>query len=219
MQYCDKSLDKEIKNGLPSIQTISDVLVDVCNGLSFSHKKKIIHRDLKPANILYYNNKWVLADFGMSLLDNKSSVVTVPESLPGTIPYTAPEVMYYQSITPAADIFSLGVTLKEMLTGFNIWEYEPSTHLQSFNDKRKEYVKYFDELVMEMMKLKPEERPNEIQIIAENLYNIFINLNINANANIYGVDRFKKIYLAADAIKKTASADFIRVNNIHPSQP
>lgn len=119
MTYCESSLDDLVKRGSMQMQHVLEVLVDICRGLTDCHKRKIIHRDLKPANILLHEGRWVLADFGMSLMGSEGTVVTVPESLPGTIPYTAPEIVYFppEAIGPPADIFSLGVTIKEMLTG------------------------------------------------------------------------------------------------------
>jgi serine/threonine protein kinase len=186
MEYCEISLEKELKNRLPKMEKTLEIIIDICRGLAYIHAKDIIHRDLKPANILRYQGRWVLADFGMSLIGNEGSIVTVPESLPGTIPYTAPEVMYYppSTIGPAADVFSLGVTIKEMLTGSSNWQGRPS-QLVSHGDKtRIEQVGFFDDLVVEMMNLRPEERPATVRDVGQKLAMIFKQIGIKGHEKL-----------------------------------
>lgn len=180
MRFCEGSLADELGYSPFPIHRILNVLIDVCRGLMYSHHMGIIHRDLKPSNILKYKGRWVLADFGMSLLDKEGSMVSVPESLPGTIPYTAPEVMYYEpkSIGPPADIFSLGVTIKEMLTGTSSWNSRPSERLEARIDERiRREVTLFDKLVTRMISLRPEDRPQTITLVTKELWNIFGKIN------------------------------------------
>ena len=155
----------------------------------------IIHRDLKPANILKYEGRWVLADFGMSLLGNEGSVVTVPESLPGTIPYTAPEVMYYQPdrIGPQADIFSLGVTIKEMLTGTNVWENSPSSLIRGADRHKRHQIHLFDAFIEKMMNLRPEERPKDMDVVVKELHQIFEEYNKSGVESLDGIKKFLSI--------------------------
>lgn len=175
MKYCEGSLESRLRNGPLLMNEIYEVLVDVCRGLADSHAEGIIHRDLKPANILRYEERWVLADFGMSLIGNEGSVVTVPESMPGTIPYTAPEVMYLrpESIGPTADIFSLGVTIKEMLVGSSVWEDKPSNLVQFGRQSRRKHVEKFDSLIEKMMRFSSGERPANLNEVAVKLNDIF----------------------------------------------
>lgn len=180
MERCEGSLADKISSVPLGMQVILDCLIHVCLGLSHCHYRKIIHRDLKPANILGRKDRWVLADFGMSLLANEGTVVSVPESLPGTIPYTSPEVMYYDpsEIGPPADIFSLGVTLKEMLTGTNSWQGKPSSLLQHrVGDVRRREVECFDSLITQMMSLRPEDRPQTVAEVAKMMKEVFHKVN------------------------------------------
>jgi len=92
------------------------VIYQVLEGLDFLHANNIIHRDLKPDNMLIDSRGNVkLIDFGISIkLETefrKSSV--------GTPWYTAPEVIEGQEYTFPADIWSLGCSLIELLTGFS----------------------------------------------------------------------------------------------------
>lgn len=206
MTRCSGSLEEELGNVPLPVQRVLDVAVDVCQGLIAIHQHEIIHRDLKPANILRHENRWVLADFGMSLLGGQGSTVSVLDSLPGTIPYTAPEVMYYESraIRSTADVFSLGVTLKVMLTGINTWEGPVSSFLQARIDRttRRE-IALFDTLIAEMTRFQPEDRPANIGVIARRLEEIFQRIDGTRGAGrcrgkskrsrLQGLERFRQM--------------------------
>lgn len=99
----------------------------VLQGLDYLHKQGVVHRDIKGANILTTKNGTVkLADFGvaMSLTDEKKSSA----SFVGTPYWMAPEVIEMRNhISPACDIWSLGCTVIELLTGnppyYNLNQY------------------------------------------------------------------------------------------------
>jgi len=180
MQLCDGSLQDELNNVPLPLHMILDVLLDVCEGLQEIHDRNIMHRDLKPANILKHKDRWVLADFGMSLMGGDGGGVTVPDSLPGTIPYTAPEVMYNEpnAIGPPADIFSLGITLKVMFTGKTILEDKTSDLLPGrIKIKIKRQIKLFDDLIEELTKMEPKDRPQSIGNVAIKIEEIFEKVN------------------------------------------
>lgn len=180
MVRCRGSLQDELTRTPLPLQEVLNVVVDVCQGLVEIHHVGIIHRDLKPANILKYENRWVLADFGMSLLGGEKSNVTIPDSMPGTIPYTAPEVMYRESdrIDATADVFSLGITLKEMFTGTTVWESPTSSLLQNrFGSKTRKEIKLFDGLITRMTSMRSEDRPHDIPEVLRELQSIFQKVN------------------------------------------
>ncbi len=98
------------------------ITLQVLEGLRALHEKNIIHRDIKPANILFTSIGTIkLGDFGVV----KSNTIfmeqlTVPEAVikPGTILYAPPEFFSPDSgCDQRSDIYSLGVTLYEMITG------------------------------------------------------------------------------------------------------
>jgi len=89
----------------------------VCGGLTFAHARGIIHRDLKPSNILITREGVPkIGDFGVAhLIANPG--LTQPGQTLGTPAYMSPEQIKGERLTPASDVFSLGIVLYELLTG------------------------------------------------------------------------------------------------------
>jgi len=84
------------------------------------HKSGIIHRDIKPDNILVINDREIrLADFGVAVLPGDESSIAELQKGVGTFSYMAPEVLEGIEYKEAADLYSLGVTFYELLTGIH----------------------------------------------------------------------------------------------------
>merc|ERR1711964_960868 len=86
-------------------------------GLEFMHKHSVVHRDLKPANVLIsVDGKVKLADFGTAF-DLSKVTHTLQQTLVGTPAFVAPEVIRKGAHSTKTDIWSLGVTVYNMMTG------------------------------------------------------------------------------------------------------
>ncbi|XP_040384592.1 putative serine/threonine-protein kinase-like protein CCR3 isoform X1 [Oryza brachyantha] len=103
-----------------SWRTRFEVLLGVSRAVEFLQsygEQPVIHRDIKPSNILL-DDAWAprLTDFGLSLTwDETSESMDLP--VVGTYGYSAPEYVATGRITPASDVYSLGVVMLELLTG------------------------------------------------------------------------------------------------------
>ncbi len=93
---------------------------DVALGLGAAHRRGIVHRDVKPPDILIGRDGSIkLTDFGSASLSANTNVkrLTTPDMVVGQVQYAAPEQVMGQNVNPAADIYSLGIVMYEMLTG------------------------------------------------------------------------------------------------------
>ena len=95
------------------------MLAKVARAVHFAHQHGVLHRDLKPANIvLDEHGEPHVADFGLAKRLNEHDIASHSSAIVGTLDYMAPEqAKAAAALTPAADIFALGVILYELLTG------------------------------------------------------------------------------------------------------
>ncbi|HCC47329.1 MAG TPA: serine/threonine protein kinase [Elusimicrobia bacterium] len=91
------------------------------DALAYAHKNGIVHRDIKPANIMLLEDGSLrVCDFGIARLTESSKTAT--GTVLGTPYYMSPEQIAGKKVDGRADLFSLGVTLYEMLTGERPWK-------------------------------------------------------------------------------------------------
>ena len=130
-----KALDYYIKkeNG-PIAETRSiDIFIRILKGIQYIHDKNIVHRDIKPSNIIIDNHdKIKLLDFGIANNTKRDTRLTQVGTNAGVTPmYGTPEHVSNSKITIQSDIYSLGVTLWQMLTG--VPPYEGLTEMQIYS--------------------------------------------------------------------------------------
>lgn len=107
-------------------------LIAMLNGIKYIHSKGLLHNDIKPGNIVVDENKVpILVDLGISCVTQEAvkSICTVPynkvvgdccQEMSGTSLYIPPEVLKDVRY-PQSDLWSLGATIYELVTGTNIW--------------------------------------------------------------------------------------------------
>ncbi|MGF1505643.1 MAG: serine/threonine-protein kinase [Anaerolineae bacterium] len=110
-----KALIKE--KGQLDVDQSYEVLRQVASALDYAHGQGVIHRDIKPSNIMLEGSRVVVMDFGIAKLAAAATALTAT-GLMGTLDTIAPEqIQVAAEVTPAADIYSLGVVAFTMLTG------------------------------------------------------------------------------------------------------
>nr|XP_055038338.1 serine/threonine-protein kinase 17A-like isoform X1 [Misgurnus anguillicaudatus]XP_055038339.1 serine/threonine-protein kinase 17A-like isoform X2 [Misgurnus anguillicaudatus] len=92
----------------------------ILEGVAFLHKRNVVHLDLKPQNILLTSESPLgdikIVDFGLSRLVSSSQEI---REIMGTPEYVAPEILNYEPISTATDMWSIGVLAYVMLTGIS----------------------------------------------------------------------------------------------------
>ena len=96
---------------------VTEMCARVADALYFAHQRGVIHRDIKPANIVFdqRNRRVRVMDFGVARLENSRATRT--GVILGSPSYMAPEQLDARPVTAQSDLFSLGVTLFQLLTG------------------------------------------------------------------------------------------------------
>src|SRR5471030_1802322 len=102
------------RDGALDMTRALDYTCQICNAVDHAHKQGVLHRDLRPSNVLVGENGILkVADFGTSrFLEIAAHGTTVI----GSPPYMAPEQFHGKAVF-ASDVYSLGVTMYQMLTG------------------------------------------------------------------------------------------------------
>ncbi len=101
-------------------RTVVELLQTLAQAVQVAHKNKIVHRDLKPENILFRaDGSPVISDFGLAKLLDATDGPTATQAIVGTASYMAPEQAWGKpgKNKPAADVYSLGAILYELLCG------------------------------------------------------------------------------------------------------
>ncbi|HEX2832601.1 MAG TPA: serine/threonine-protein kinase [Thermoanaerobaculia bacterium] len=110
------TLAERLERGPLAAGEVLRIGIALCDALAHAHAAGVLHRDVKPSNIGFDRNDTPkLLDFGLAAFARETGTTNIA----GTPRYLAPEVAIGEVASPAADVWSIGVTLYEALTGAN----------------------------------------------------------------------------------------------------
>lgn len=155
MEYCangslDDMLDKQRVVSVFAWKWIGTIT----ETLQFVHEKKIVHHDIKPDNILFTEDRNLkISDFGLA------------NQVGGTTPYMSPEALNWDSRFAndvRVDIYALGVTLIEMITGHNPFLFKTHSEILEIHDKKDFGITHLpnwqQEIILKAIAKIPEQR-------------------------------------------------------------
>ncbi len=104
-------------NALLEVPEVIKIIADAADALDYAHGNGVVHRDIKPANMMMLSDTRVikLTDFGIARITDSSKTKT--GMVLGTPSYMSPEQLSGKKVDGRSDLFSLGVTLYQLLTG------------------------------------------------------------------------------------------------------
>ncbi|MFW5692129.1 MAG: protein kinase domain-containing protein [Chloroflexota bacterium] len=164
------SVDDLIKQSALASQRALDIINQIAPALDYAHSKNVLHRDLKPSNILLDDDGGAyLTDFGIArILGAESTGTTITtQGVVGTPSYMSPEQAQGHKLDGRSDIYSLGITLFEMLTSRRPFENETPYGIaimqvtaQPPNPRQynPEISAAVEQVILKALKKKPENR-------------------------------------------------------------
>jgi hypothetical protein len=170
----DPTLDVRMAEGPMPAHDVASIGAQVAEALAYIHSRGVVHRDVKPANILIsdvagmaFHRVAKLTDFGIASFAGGQNY-TAEGVLLGTASYMSPEQVSRGAITPATDIYSLGLVLLEALTGERPF---PGTAVESLAaringnpDIPENLAPQWRDLIRRMTDRDPEKRPKAATI-------------------------------------------------------
>jgi len=105
------------QNNLLPVPLVYQLMIQITDALAYAHRQNVVHRDIKPGNIIYDDDlqKVTITDFGIACVNDNSRTNT--GVIMGSPYYMSPEQILGKQIDGRSDIFSLGATLYQLLSG------------------------------------------------------------------------------------------------------
>ena len=174
------------KNGRLNMTEAIDFSIQIASGLEAAHENHIIHRDIKPQNIIVSKNGNIkVTDFGIA---RAASSNTLTSGAMGSVHYISPEQARGGYSDERSDIYSLGITMYEMVTGRVPFEGDNNVsvalmHIQSEMIPPRQYYpdiySSFEKIILKATQKKPERRYLTASALIADLKRVQNNPNID----------------------------------------
>jgi serine/threonine protein kinase len=151
------------------------ILVKVCDAVRYAHEHGVIHRDIKPGNVMVGGDV-KLMDFGIAKMRENDPLPSILSMAEGTPLYVAPEQATGGDANERSDIYSLGVVMYELLTGYtpfsetgeiSIVSQHASVTPVAPNLRNPSVPEAVSRMIMKMLAKNPESRPNSVGEVLE----------------------------------------------------
>jgi serine/threonine protein kinase/tetratricopeptide (TPR) repeat protein len=173
MEYIQGATLNQIS--IEGFKAITDVAKQICTALQYAHEQDIVHRDLKPENVIIQPDGVLrLMDFGLAM--STTSRMTENGLIMGTVAYMSPEQAFGYEITPASDLYSLGVILYELATKTLPFEADDALAIITQHihapvvpprAKNDQIPSGLNDLIVNLLKKDPLDRPSSAAEILE----------------------------------------------------
>ena len=141
-----------------------EILLEVCAALEAAHAAGVVHRDLKPDNIFVGEHDVTLLDWGIARMLHDDVHTTIEGQLVGTPQYISPEQARGEDVSPASDVYALGVVAYELFSGEAPFEAVSAAevmamHLYATPPPPELGNAALETLILDMLAKAPKERP------------------------------------------------------------
>lgn len=177
------------RDGPPPLRLSLEIARQTCEALAYLHRQKIVHRDVSPGNLMVardFDGRPLvkLIDLGLAkTLEGAGDGLTTGGLFVGKLRYASPEQFGSEGVDARSDLYSLGVVLYEMLTGWCPVEgHDPKSWMAGHlfrpplafeeSDPRDRVPQDLRELVLRLLAKNPDERPGSAEELAESLRHI-----------------------------------------------
>jgi len=148
-------------------EALLELLRQVAGALGHAHAQGVLHRDVKPQNVLVADGRAQLTDFGVARVEDGERL-TVTGAIVGTLSHISPEAAQGRPLTPATDVWALGVILYQILSGGrlpfegdSIYAALLATERASYPPLRPAPPPALARLLSDSLALDPKQRPRD----------------------------------------------------------